>query len=215
MAKKMQPEVNDNSIFLPRRKMLSAMASGVILPVMGIALTSCQSQEIALPSLTKPGNRLNLGVAAIDIIIDYKTPNDPIYIDDSFTPSPATQLSNWAEDKLVPMDDQGNLLLTITMASMTERDIQSEESLKSLFTNEQRLLVEVTFEAIFSFSHPNQNRSATLTIASEAQSSISDNTSPATADEIRLRVVREAIGRLDQEFRRQVRNVSDQAWPLM
>ena len=76
-------------------------------------------------------------------------------------------MTNWANTKLLPLDDRGNLLVTITAAEMTERDIQNDDGLKALFTNEQRLLVAVKFEGIFSFSHPDNNRSATLTVQSK------------------------------------------------
>ena len=204
------------SASLSRRVMMHqtvmALAAPLTLPFI---LSACQSNAPALPKLTTPGGMINLGVAAVDVINEYQTPQDPIYIDQRFSPSPSRQLIDWADDKLLPLGDRGNLLLTITKAEMTEVDIQSDDGLKSLFTNEQRLLVTVKFEGIFSFSHPENSRSATLTVSSEAQSSIADNTSPVDADAIRLRVTQESLGRFDQEFRRQLRSISSNGWPLM
>ena len=208
---------------LSRRQMMAQSAAGVAVPVavpmafsmpMAVLLSACQTQDQPKLDVTQQGGPLAIGVAAIDVIDDYRTPNNPLYIDDQFNPSPTDQLMSWAGRKLMPADDQGNLLVTITGASMTESDIQNDDNLKALFTNEQRLLVEVKLEAIFSFSHPQNNKSATLTVASTAQSSIADNTSPAASDAIRLRVIDQALGQFDQEFRRQVRSISSTGWPL-
>jgi len=209
-----------SSRLVSRRAMIKQVAAGLTLPLslplsFSLLLSACQTKEPPLPQITKPGGMINLGVAAVDVINDYKTPSDAIYIDQIFTPSPAHQLTDWANTKLLPLDDRGNLLVTITAAEMTERDIQNDDGLKALFTNEQRLLVAVKFEGIFSFSHPDNNRSATLTVQSTAQSSIADNTSPANADAIRQRVIHEALGRFDQEFRRQLRSASSNGWPLL
>lgn len=210
-----QPAAHQSPMPLSRRAMIKQTAAGLSVPLSLLFLSACQTSEAPLPQLTRPGEMVNLGVAAVDVINEYTAPSDAIYIDQIFNPSPASQLTNWANTKLLPLDDRGNLLVTITAAEMTERDIQSDDSLKALFTNEQRLLVAVKFEGIFSFSHPENNRSATLTVQSEAQSSIADNTSPVDADAIRLRVIHEALGRFDQEFRRQLRSASSNGWPLL
>ena len=194
-----------------RRRLMMQLSAGLTLPLI---LTSCAEKPAPLPEVTKPGSALKMGIAALDIINDYTTPSDDIFIDDIFNPSPAARMMAWAERTLQPSDSQGNGLMTITNASMTERDIQSDQDLKTLFTNEQRLLIEVKMNAIFTFNHPENNRAATLTVSSEAMSSIADNTSPAQADAIRLRVVNEALGQFDQELRRRLMQVSASGWPL-
>jgi len=196
---------------IKRRRLMMQLSAGLTLPLI---LTSCAEKPAPLPKVTKPGGALKLGIAALDIINDYTTPSDDIFIDDIFNPSPATRMKAWAERTLQPSDSRGNGLMTITNASMTERDIQSDQDLKTLFTNEQRLLIEVKMNAIFTFNHPENNRAATLTVSSEAMSSIADNTSPAQADAIRLRVVDEALGQFDQELRRRLMQVSASGWPL-
>jgi len=194
-----------------RRRLMMQLSAGLTLPLI---LTSCAEKPAPLPEVTMPGGTLKMGIAALDVINDYTTPSDDIFIDDIFNPSPAARMMAWAERTLQPSDSQGNGLMTITNASMTERDIQSDQDLKTLFTNEQRLLIEVKMNAIFTFNHPENNRAATLTVSSEAISSIADNTSPAQADAIRLRVVDEALGQFDQELRRRLMQVSASGWPL-
>ena len=97
---------------------------------------------------------------------------------------------------------------------MQETELAGEDSLSALFTNEQKLMVVVDFEGIFSFSHPTNSKSATLTVAASAQSSIADNVSPDEAEAIRQRVVREALGRFDKELRRQLNGITEDGWPV-
>lgn len=200
----------------PSRRNFNRLISAPILlgalPILG----ACQTTESAnVPALTRPGPTLNLGVSSLDIIVDYTAPKLPPNIDHEYNPSPATQLTQWAESKLAPSADKGNLLVSITKASMQETEITGEDTLSSLFTNEQKLKVVVDFEGIFSFSHPTDNKSATLTVTVSAQSSISDNVSPDEAQAIRQRVVREALGKFDKELRRQLSGITENGWPVI
>lgn len=193
---------------------ISRREAGLML-LSGIALAGCQKVDVERPALTQPGPGIDLGVASIDIINDYTSPGVRPYIDHIYLPAPVQQLSEWARMKLYPVEDRGNLLITITRAAMTEENLESSESLAALFTNEQSRLIRVEMQAIFSFSHPRNNRSATLTVVSNYETSIADNTTPAEADDIRYRTVQEGIGRFDQEFRNQLAAASSNGWPQL
>lgn len=190
---------------------LKMIFTGMLSVVM---LTACQTTPAPAPEVIRPGSPLALGVAAVDIITDYTSPGTAPYIDQDYRPSPAVQLTQWAEQTLTPDLDDGNLLLAITKASLKEVEIAGDDGLKALFTDEQRLLVTVEYEGILSFTHPLNNRSATLTVVATAQSSIPDSATPDEAQQLRQQVVRNGIGRFDQELRRQLRQVSEGVWPL-
>lgn len=177
------------------------------------ALTACGPAREPRPQLTATGGRIDLGISSLDIISDYTGPQVPPYIDHIIMPSPAMQLSQWATDTLNPADQDGNALLTIITASMTETKLDGEEGIKGLFTNQQRLLVFVEFEAVLSISHPDGRKSATLNLASSAEKSIADDTTPEEADQIRFETIREAIGRFDQELRQQLLRFNGN-WPI-
>lgn len=199
---------------LSRRHFNRLMSAPILLGALPI-LGACQTTEaVSVPPITRPGPTLNLGVSSLDIIVDYTPSTLPPYVDHKYNPSPAVQLTQWAESKLAPNADEGNLLVSITNASMQESEIKGEDNLSSLFTNEQKLQVVVDFEGIFSFSHPENSKSATLTVVASAQSSIADNVSPNEAQEIRQRVVREALGRFDKELRRQLNGITEDGWPV-
>ncbi len=181
--------------------------------VMVSGLAGCGPAASPRPSVTNTGGQIDLGIASLDIISDYVSPSTPPYIDHIIMPSPAMQLSQWATKTLVPSDDEGNALLTIMTASMKEVELDGEDGLKALFTNQQRLLVTVELEGALLFSHPDGRKSATLALASSAEKSIADNTSPEEADQIRYEAIREAVGRFDQELRSQLVGF-DGKWPV-
>ena len=197
---------NSNKTMLSRRYASLLMLSASLV-------ASCSPKAELRPQITATGSRIDLGVASVDIIDDYNNPNVKPYIDHLINPSPAMQLTQWAAETLKPADEKGNMLLTIMKASMTEKDIEAEEGLKALFTNQQRLLINVELEAVLSFNHPDGGRSATLTVVSSSEKSIADNTTPEEADSIRFKAIREAVGRFDQELRAQLSGF-DGGWPV-
>ncbi len=182
--------------------------------IMATGLLGCGPAALPRPTVTAPGGRIDLGVASLDIITEYTSPALAPYIDHVIMPSPAMQVAQWASKTLIPADDEGNALLTIMTASMKETALSSEDGLKALFTNQQRLLVTVELEGALLFSHPDGQKSATLALASSAEKSIADKASPKEADEIRFEAIREALGRFDQELRSQLAGFNG-AWPLI
>jgi len=195
-----------------RRHMLRQLAGGLTGAVL---LAACQNTPAPPVMLSGPeGGPVPIAVAATDIISDYSSPGEKPYIDHLYSPSPSDLLKEWASRRLTPTDSSGNLLFTITRAAMTEIRLESDESLKSLLTNEQSRLVRVELEGIFSFSHPAGTRSATLVVRAEYESSIADNTTPAEADQLRLNIARNTVHLFEKEFRQQLDNVAGHnGWP--
>ena len=128
---------------------------------------------------------------SIDIINEYTAPGAKPFIDHILNPNPTQQVIDWASDILTPADARGNLLITITRAAMTEEHLEGEESIKGFFTNEQTRKVRIELEAYFSFGHPQNNRSATLTVQAAYETTIAENTTPRDADLIRKAVMEE------------------------
>ena len=196
---------------IPRRKMTSLLLAS---PLIGAGLLAgCKSATTTPRAITQTGGTISLGVSSIDIINEYNAPGANPYIDHLMTPNPTSQITDWAGKILTPVDDRGNLLITITRAALTEDQLEGEDSIKGFFTNEQTRVVRAELEAYFSFSHPESNRSASLTVKAEFETTIAENSTPNEADTIRLDVIRESIGRFDMEFRRQLDMVSGDGWP--
>ena len=178
-------------------------------------LAACQNTPPPQVVFTSPeGGPLPIAVAATDIISEYSSPGEKPYIDHLYTPSPTDLLMEWAGTRLTPTDAEGNLLFTITRAAMTEVSLDGEDGLKALITNEQSRLVRVELEGVFSFSHPASTRSATLVVRAEYESSIADDTTPAEADQLRLKIARNAVNIFEKEFRLQLDTVAGHnGWP--
>jgi hypothetical protein len=105
--------------------------------------------------------------------------------------------------------------MTVSRADLRELDIASNDDLKSLFTNEQRKLIVADLEAVFSFTHPVNNRTASIVVKASYQNTIADYTTPADSERIRQFVMSEAIARFDAEFRKQVLDISSgNGWPV-
>lgn len=203
---------NDQSKHQLHNMNISRRQAGAML-LGAVAFAACSPKVSTRPQVTATGGQINLGVSSLDIITDYVGPNKPPYIDHLIIPSPAMQLSQWASKTIYPADQDGNALLTIINASMTETEIEAEDGLTTLFTNQQRLLIFVEFEAVLSMSHPDGRQSATLSLASSAEKSIPDNVSPEEADQIRFDAIRDAVGLFDQELRAQLQGFNGN-WPL-
>ena len=176
-------------------------------------LNGCKSATVTPVAMTAIGAPIPLGISSIDIINEYTAPGAKPYIDHILNPNPIQQVTDWASDILTPADARGNLLITITRAAMTEEHLEGEESIKGFFTNEQTRKVRIELKAYFSFGHPQNNRSATLTVQAAYETTIAENTTPRDADLIRKAVMEEGMGKFDAEFRRQLDMVSGGGWP--
>lgn len=194
-----------------RRQLVAYMAAAGLM-----LLAGCQTQQAGDVAVTAkmPHAPFNLGVASIDIIDEYTPPGLPPNIEHELVKPVSVRITEWAERLLRPADSQGNLLVSITQAELLEQDIASSETLKSLFTNEQRLLITCQLGAIFTFSHPQGNRSATIEVSARHEATVGDTATPAEADAVRLRVMEQAISHFDAEFRRQITGLqSADGWP--
>ena len=70
-----QPAAHQSPMLVSRRNMIKQTAAGLSVPLSStLLLSACQTKEPPLPQITKPGGMVNLGVAAVDVINDYKPP---------------------------------------------------------------------------------------------------------------------------------------------
>ena len=186
-----------------------------ILLLSPVLLASCQTPEPPVLVATPLGNNLPLQVASIDFFNDHNPQAVKPYIDHLYYPGLSDMLVNWGSETLIPADANGNLLMTVSRADLRELDIASNDDLKSLFTNEQRKLIVADLEAVFSFTHPVNNRTASIVVKASYQNTIADYTTPADSERIRQFVMSEAIARFDAEFRKQVLDISSgNGWPV-
>ena len=186
-----------------------------MLMIAPLILTSCKTPVPPVLVSTPIGASIPIQVADIDFFNDHDPQAIEPYIDHLYYPTLSDMLMTWGTATLIPSDANGNLLMTIAKADLRELDIDSNDDLKSLFTNEQRKLIIADLEAVFSFTHPVENRTASIVVKSSYQNTIADYTTPAESERIRQFVMTEAIARFDGEFRRQIADISaSQDWPV-
>lgn len=196
-------------------KLISRFSITGIFLLSSVFLASCQKPEPPVLVATPLGADIPIQVASIDFFNDHNPKATKPYIDHLYYPSLSDMLITWGSDMLIPNDANGNLLMTVSLADLREVDIASDDDLKALFTNEQRKLIIADLEAVFSFTHPANNRTASIVVKSSYQNTISDYTTPADSDRIRFFVMSEAIARFDAEFRRQISEISaSEGWPV-
>ena len=182
----------------------------------GLALAGCGASGVGASVRASVGRPMTVGVASIDIINEATSPSTPPHIGHLLEQTPGDRMTRWAETRLIPGDERGNLLVTVRKASLTEESLATSKGVKALLKDEQSRLVRVEFEVAFSFSHPEGRRSATMTVGSQYERSIAESATAAEADRVRNSVLEEGLGSFDQEFRRQITDASGASgWPLV
>lgn len=185
-----------------------------LLGLVGL-ITACQTPKPVVLTASPRGGSIDISVGTMDMVNEHRPHAVSPYIDHLYQPSLAVLLQQWGEDTLNPVENDGNLLMTVTKANLQEIDIASNDDLKSLFTNEQRKLVVADVSASFSFTHPQNFQTASLVVNASYQTTIPDYTTPAEAERIRIHVMTEAISRFDAEFRQQILSIKNpNGWPL-
>ena len=82
---------------------------------------------------------LNFAVETVEIKNRYKAPNDPAYIENGLSTSPASAIRTWAKERLKPVGNvgSGKLLIVINQASVRKYDLKLDTSFKGTFTKQQ------------------------------------------------------------------------------
>jgi hypothetical protein len=209
-------EIYDDIVLMMRYAMVWLRVQIVfLLGLMGL-VTACQTPEPVVLTESPRGGVIDIRVASMDMVNEHRPQAASPYIDHYYQPNLASLLQKWGETTLRPVEQDGNLLMTVTKADLREIDIASNDDLKSLFTNEQRKLVIADLSASFSFTHPINNQTASLIVNASYQTTIPDVITPAEAERIRIHVMTEAISRFDAEFRHQIMSIEQpDGWPLM
>lgn len=113
-------------------------------------LAACDTPNPAVkfPELTfahKPTIQLN--VAKIEIINEYKMPFEKPYVEHLVPIAPGAAAERWAADILKPTGSRGTALFVITRASVTEKKLKTTKGLKGLIAIEQSEEYEAALDA--------------------------------------------------------------------
>ncbi|MDP6829410.1 MAG: hypothetical protein QF521_07965 [Alphaproteobacteria bacterium] len=115
-----------------------------------LLLTACESplQEVKYPELRF--NHLpviELNVARIDIVEQYRSPLRPPNVEHELPLAPAKAMRNWANDRLRAVGSSGRAVFVIADASVKAQPLQKKKGLKAMFTLDQAARYNARLEA--------------------------------------------------------------------
>lgn len=118
--------------------------------LVALALAACQTPPPVqrLPELTFGHlDRLNLDVAAIEVVSEYRSPMKAPHVEHLFPTPPQTALERWAADRLEAAGRQGIARFVIQNAQATATPLAFDKGLAGAFTKEQSVRYEASVEA--------------------------------------------------------------------
>jgi hypothetical protein len=118
--------------------------------LVALALAACQTPPPVqrLPELTFGHlDRLNLDVATIEVVSEYRSPMKAPHVEHLFPTPPQTALERWAADRLEAAGRQGIARFVIQNAQATATPLAFDKGLAGAFTKEQSVRYEASVEA--------------------------------------------------------------------
>ena len=122
----------------------------VLAGLVALVLAACQMPLPAqrLPELTYGHlDRLNLNVAAIEVISEYRSPMKAPHVEHLFPTPPQTALERWAADRLEAAGRQDIARFVIKDAQATATPLAIDKGLAEAFTKKQSVRYKVSVEA--------------------------------------------------------------------
>jgi hypothetical protein len=129
----------------------------------GFLLTACQTPapEQKFPDLTYVHlGALNLNVAALDVVSDYRAPLKKPNVEHLFPTPPEKALERWARDRLKAGGNRGSARFIITQAAVTETSLKLKTGLTGAFTTDQAERYDAVIEATLEIYGPDGIRKA-------------------------------------------------------
>ena len=118
--------------------------------LIALALAACQTPPPVqrLPELTYGHlERLNLDVAAIEVVSEFRSPMQAPHVEHLFPTPPQTALERWATDRIEAAGRQGVARFVIKDAQATATPLAIDKGLAGAFTKEQSVRYEARVEA--------------------------------------------------------------------
>jgi hypothetical protein len=122
----------------------------VLASLVALVLAACQTPPPVqrLPELTYGHlDRLNLDVAAIEVVSEYRSPMKAPHVEHLFPTPPQTALERWAADRLEAAGRQGIARFVIKDAQATATPLPIDKGFAEAFKKKQSVRYEVSVEA--------------------------------------------------------------------
>lgn len=151
-----------------------------------VFLSSCQTAppSTVTPELSFEGlPKVNLNVARIDVVNDYRPPMQAPNVDHLFRQSPALVAGKMIDQQLVANGSYNTLRITIEDASVIKRDLPVTQGIEGAFHNEEaeeyKARVALRFELVP--DNPGEG-SGHASVVSERTKTLLEDASPADRD---------------------------------
>ncbi len=125
-----------------------------ILAVFALFLSGCETQveRPRYAAITFAQHQpIALDVATLKIIPAYKETGLPPHVEHEFPANPLETLKRWGQDRLNPVGQNGEIILTILEASVVEQELEKKTGITGVFTEDQSerydAVVKVKIEA--------------------------------------------------------------------
>jgi hypothetical protein len=134
-----------------------------IILSLGLLLAACQTlaPKQKFPDLTYAHlGALNLNVAALDVVSDYRAPLKKPNVEHLFPTRPEQALERWARDRLKAGGKRGSARFIITRAAVTETSLKLKTGITGAFTTDQAERYDAVIEASLEILGPGGIRKA-------------------------------------------------------
>ena len=128
-----------------------------LICVVAVSLSACQTAppEAQTPQLTYQHlSALDLNVAVIDVLSDYKPSYAKPHVEHLFPTAPAEAVRRWANERIQSVGKTGSAVLTIRDASVSEVKLDHDEGIKALFTMEQSVRYDAVLDVRLDLRSP-------------------------------------------------------------
>ena len=167
-----------------------------------------QQTEVTPPSFNASGyDTLRINARKLEIIENWQMPMEAPHIEHMLEPTMSGLVVDWASRILVPIGGSGELILTISKASVTVGELAKEADFVSLFKNQQESEIKVELKAHLMWIQPIGNRQGTIEIDASTSRTVPESATPNDYDVVAKQTMLEAIAKLDKHARTEIAKI--------
>ena len=168
-----------------------------------------QQTEVTPPSFNASGyDTLRINARKLEMIENWQMPMEPPHIEHMLEPTMSGLVVDWASRILVPVGGSGELILTISKASVTVNELAKEADFVSLFKNQQESEIKVELKAHLMWIQPIGNRQGTIEIDASTSRTVPESATPNNYDVAVRKTMLDAVAQMDGQARMKIAEIA-------
>ncbi len=156
---------------------------------------------------------LRIDARKLEIIENWRMPMEPPHIEHTLEPTMSGLVVEWASRILIPVGGSGELVLTISKASVTVSELPKSEDFVSVFKNQQESKVQVELKAHLMWIQPIGNKQGRIEIDVSASRTVAESATPNDYDVAVRETMLDAIVQMDGQARIKMAEIPRLAMP--